>query len=396
MSELETVEQKEITCDCCSTSVPEADIELVSCGDAVCEDCLDENYRACHDCDRTVHLDDCRFIESVGDIVCDSCLDEYYFSCYRCDCIEHIDNAHTPDDADRNYCGDCAGDVLTFCDSCEMYYVDGCEACSRESFESYDFDEVLGYDTKPDDYPFLALAGEKDKKFLGVELEVELKNCKESVALDICRKYLQGKAIVKYDGSLSNGFEIVTAPMTLAYFKTKVNWRGLLKELSDAGCRSHDTDTCGLHVHVSREKAGFAKNLQVRYWIRQQIAYAMRHKLFRVSRRTQDSIGRYAEFNFRSNGRYTAVNLTNENTIEYRFFRGTLKPESFIAAVELCHALAEFPKAMPLPLSKAVLEAALDNVLWQPTFELRIREAFDKFLLTNARVYPNALKLWRK
>jgi hypothetical protein len=40
--------------------------------------------------------------------------------------------------------------------------------------------------------------------------------------------------------------------------------------------------------------------------------------------------------------RYEAINLTGNATIEFRVFRGSLKYEAVIAAVEFCHALLEF------------------------------------------------------
>jgi hypothetical protein len=40
--------------------------------------------------------------------------------------------------------------------------------------------------------------------------------------------------------------------------------------------------------------------------------------------------------------RYEAINLTGRETIEFRIFRGSLKYEAVIAAVEFCHALLEY------------------------------------------------------
>jgi hypothetical protein len=40
--------------------------------------------------------------------------------------------------------------------------------------------------------------------------------------------------------------------------------------------------------------------------------------------------------------RYEAVNFRNHDTIELRLFRGTLRYETFVATLELAHALVEF------------------------------------------------------
>ena len=40
-------------------------------------------------------------------------------------------------------------------------------------------------------------------------------------------------------------------------------------------------------------------------------------------------------------GRYTAVNLTNEDTVEIRIFRGTLKYNTLIATLQLVNAICD-------------------------------------------------------
>ncbi|MGN0612842.1 MAG: zinc-binding protein, partial [Porcipelethomonas sp.] len=40
-------------------------------------------------------------------------------------------------------------------------------------------------------------------------------------------------------------------------------------------------------------------------------------------------------------GRYAAVNLCNYHTIEFRMFRGTLKYNTFIAAIELANRICD-------------------------------------------------------
>lgn len=51
-------------------------------------------------------------------------------------------------------------------------------------------------------------------------------------------------------------------------------------------------------------------------------------------------------------GRYTAVNLTNADTIELRLFRGTLKPNTLIATLQLVNHLC----AVAISLSDAELQ----------------------------------------
>lgn len=40
-------------------------------------------------------------------------------------------------------------------------------------------------------------------------------------------------------------------------------------------------------------------------------------------------------------GRYTCVNLQNRNTVEFRMFRGTLKPNTIFATLELLDRICD-------------------------------------------------------
>ena len=77
--------------------------------------------------------------------------------------------------------------------------------------------------------------------------------------------------------------------------------------------------------------------------------------MLKFSRRSEYSMNRWAaRYGFEktgreildkakkgNNGRYAAVNLMNWATIEFRLFRGTLKYNTFIAALELVNAICD-------------------------------------------------------
>ena len=79
------------------------------------------------------------------------------------------------------------------------------------------------------------------------------------------------------------------------------------------------------------------------------------NELLRFSRRSEYSINRWAaRYGYEKNGRdilekakkgnlgrYAAVNLMNYATIEFRLFRGTLKYNTLIAALELVNAICD-------------------------------------------------------
>jgi hypothetical protein len=148
------------------------------------------------------------------------------------------------------------------------------------------------------------------------------------------------------DGSLHYGFELVTAPLDAPMHRYL--WTRLLQTPTTKGLRSHQTATCGLHVHVSRAgltKATIAKVVTAMNdpkWERLVRGVARRystgycaHKQRKLSRNT--ALGRHHDTD-----RYELVNLTNPNTIEFRVFRGTLSPVAVLAAMEWALSLVEW------------------------------------------------------
>ena len=156
---------------------------------------------------------------------------------------------------------------------------------------------------------------------------------------------------IKTDGSLDEGLELVTHPMTLEYHLNEMPWAEVLRKARSMGYLSHAAGTCGLHVHISRlafgctyeqQEAAIARLLYFveKFWA----------ELLRFSRRTQSQMNRWAarygirltpseQMNHAKNscaGRYTAVNLTNADTVEIRMFRGTLKLNTLKATLPVC------------------------------------------------------------
>jgi hypothetical protein len=120
-------------------------------------------------------------------------------------------------------------------------------------------------------------------------------------------------------------------------------------KLKELGYHSHQTATAGLHVHVNRDSLGFTYQEQEETIAR--ILFFMEknwNELLKFSRRTPSQLERWAaRYGYKDNpqeilktakggyGRYTCLNLCNENTIEFRIFRGTLKYNTLIATLQL-------------------------------------------------------------
>jgi hypothetical protein len=196
-----------------------------------------------------------------------------------------------------------------------------------------------------------------------VELEIDDAGKDSENAEALCRiANRKGRHIyVKSDSSLDDGLEIVTHPMTLSYHMEFMPWRPLLKEALSLGYKSHLADTCGLHIHVNRNSFSGSYDYQEECIAR--VLYIVERfweELLRFSRRTQSQLKRWASrYGYKERpedimdiakdccqGRYTCVNLTNDYTIEFRIFRGTLKYNTLIATLQLVSEICEAAVSM--------------------------------------------------
>lgn len=186
----------------------------------------------------------------------------------------------------------------------------------------------------------------------GFELEIE-KSPKYHSLKKLLDEYLGYKQYyVCTDGSLrDSGVEIVSLPLSKQEWMQRYSkLHNLLTALSKAGCRSHDVETCGLHIAVS------AHALNWHSWNNlAQFIVANRSFFERISRRRNFT---YCEMGYVDPSRkYSALNLSHINRdsnqtlvgsansrAEFRFFRGTLLPRSFISSLECIFALMEFAR----------------------------------------------------
>jgi hypothetical protein len=229
---------------------------------------------------------------------------------------------------------------------------------------------------------------------MGFELETELNNTtsggyREAVAL-VKPLEESGVCYLKSDASINGtGFEIVTHPHTLsAYEQASELWDYIEKLRTDYKARSWDTDSCGLHVHVSR--SAFKSGAHTHRFL--SLIYRNPKEMMKLAGRKNS---RYAQFsdvykpdewgiprfdlrdkihgrNFTE--RYSAVNTNNDYTLELRFFRGNMKREGVMSALELCHASVEYTRDL------SVSDVKLGMLKW---------EWFADWVEVNNGIYPN-------
>lgn len=263
--------------------------------------------------------------------MCTSCYDRHYTTCDSCERIISFDCAY--------YLENEYGDEDTYCQSCY----------EREKSCKY----IHDYSYKPD--PIFRGNG---KRYFGVELEVDEGGKSEENALKVLSVANEDceNIYIKTDGSLEDGFEIVTHPMTLEYHTKNMPWKVIVKKALNLGYRSHNTSTSGLHIHINRSSFGECVDVQERVVAR--ILYFFENnwsELLRFSRRTNEQLNRWAkrygwkeapmeildDAKKRCGGRYSCVNITNYSTIEIRIFRGTLKYNTIIATLQLVDAICD-------------------------------------------------------
>ena len=342
-------------------------------GGYVCDSCFESDYIVCADCGCIIRAVDSNIVSPgrrTERIVCRSCLRQY--SCCS-DCGEYImEDDIWASDYNRTICHDCSSNYH-ICEDCESvihqdyaYYSSEdscyyCQGCFEERSTSY----IEEYSYKP--YP--EFSGESDEGlYLGVELEVDRGSNLYSTTKELCDNFKD--IYLKHDGSLTSaGFEIVSHPATLDYHMDELGWKEIMNICKDNDFRSHDTTTCGLHVHLSREFLGGTETEQDlniakliilfdRWWDKYIVPFSRRNvetmerwaakpSLDYIDTDTEPDIVNKVKW-YKSEGRYKAINLQNMNTIEFRLFRGTLKLNTFIASLQFVVVITRFVKSVKL------------------------------------------------
>ena len=312
--------ENEIYCAHCGERIEDEDYDTIN-GQIWCDACIDENTVTCDRCGERIIIDDS--VQDDDTTLCQSCYEDYYHRCECCNRIIHDDYVNW--NGDSPYCDRCYDNLST---------------------------EIEEYSYKPE--PIFYGDG---IRFFGVELEIDYGG-KDDDNARILKEIanVHGEHIyVKSDGSLDEGLELVSHPMSLDYHKSFC-WEEIMKKAISMGYRSHQTSTCGLHIHVNRDCFGEDRDTQDDVIGR--ILYFVEHhwnEMLKFSRRSEYAMNRWAaRYGFEktgreildkakkgNNGRYAAVNLMNWATIEFRLFRGTLKYNTLIAALELVNAICD-------------------------------------------------------
>ena len=352
---MDIVEVVQVMCSYCgNTHAPDSD-EWVSYGDGVlCDDCA-SSCDSC--CDIGVREE---MTWASDQMYCEDCASNHLFWCDNCD--THYDhNVESMTSAgNRIYCETCRDRELSYCERHEEYEHDG-DLCDQDSSDDSDDDEeevLHSYSYKPDP---IFQGVDKHGLYLGWELETVPKANRSFDKIASARyahESLAGLAYLKHDSSIREGFEIVTHPFAhnkIREFDTY--WETIETLRQDHYMRSWDTENCGFHIHISR--AGFNGGAHLHRFLK--LIYGNAEMMAKLGGRKSNDYADWSDVWQKNDygvphrsyakkvkgtysSRHSAVNTTNEHTIELRFFRGTMNKSSILAHLDLAHACVEYTR----------------------------------------------------
>ncbi|EXG81978.1 hypothetical protein [Cryptosporangium arvum] len=280
---------------------------------AYCSDCF-----YCVSCDRAVPSDATSTLAS-GEEICSDCRSRFYWCCEEC-------GEYTSDDTDS-----CDNGCPTRC---------GCDGCSDERSLIFD------YSYKP--LPIFHGAG---PLYLGLELEVH--SIDDHGPARTATSHLGDLGYLKLDNSVTDGFEIVSHPMSYTWALAHFPWE-MLTLLREHGCRT--SERTGLHVHLSRK--GFSSPGHTYRWMK--LLYRNEQQIVRLARRSSPDFAAFTNRDRRAvkdyakgtsgNVRYTAINACNTDTFELRVFASSLDAEEVRAALALADASVEYTRHLTVPV----------------------------------------------
>ena len=387
-------DEVEIECAVCLTGTHPDDLSATINGDAVCNDCV----RICNRCDDVYSSDD-EFQEVNGcEVWCMSCVEQ---RAYWCDSCQAYTTGSTCYIRDRNesWCEDCIGEAY-YCDDCDEYYADGCDSGHGDDENSR---VIHDYSYRPD--VIFHSTDKNERLFFGIEIEVEAYRNLADASNYAYQLEQQELAYLKHDGSLSCGFEVVTHPMSHDFFKNEASdFFDVIETLrSQYKVKSWDTNTCGLHIHISR--SGFNSGAHMHRFLN--LVYSNQELYEKLAGRSSDQWAKFTDiisqdyvrdangertyttsddgfqtynvrttrsfrrklndggygYNSRGSDRYSAVNCQNNATLEMRIFRGTVNTDTIKSHIDLAHASVEYTRTLT---ANDVINGALtaDSFMW--------------------------------
>ena len=313
-------------------------------GRLICDDISEYEIASCYNCSHLSYSDDQQYVYG-GDYACAPCITNYYFEDDNGDYIHEDDR----EDEDDEYHEDSYG----------KYSYDACVINAMRN---------MGYVSKWINGGMRMPSDDKDEMLLGLEAEWEIRDEDDmSDLVEDMHTQMRGFAIVKHDGSLDNGGEIVTIPATLK--SQKYRWTQFCESKTNFTnrCKAWHTSTCGTHIHVDRRAVTpleigklllFVNGKHNSSFITAFAGRGVTQWCKRYAKNIKDGLER--------TDKYESINTGKPNTIEFRMFRGNLSKSGIMRNLEFVHSLVRFVKQSPYDIdTDSLIDLRYENfVKW--------------------------------
>lgn len=381
--------------------------------DDICNDCIEEHCRVCDRCNDWMESEDSYWAEGWDECLCSVCYEDYISQededseddgghhaihgySYKANPSFKVDidkdrMISTRNISRRTYLPVSSyflDNIVTFDDEVRRNLPSG---RSEEQIKLFYENTIEGFRQFGHQWEWFLFLSASPNLFLGLELEIEIidDNRYDQIIDHIHNEWGEGSKsnllYMKRDGSLSSsGVELVFHPMTLSAFKKFVP-KDMFTYLRMNKCRSWDTDSCGMHIHSS--KLGFdGQSHQYKF---AQFINNNKDNNYQIAGRNSSwakypgskneyrDVIKYIKRENEPSDRYMAVNLMPEKTIELRIFRGSLKYERIMGALEYVDAVAQYTRNISIP---QIIDKGKDVWSWQP---------FKEFVANNIATYSN-------
>ncbi len=350
------------TCEDCGKRDPDVTTKDMNTGKyrVLCTTCFNK-YKKCDSCG--VREKDCTSKKKLGNVsfVCKNCsVKTSGFSfCKVCLKFSEINERGVCRTCDAHY----ASNTCPSCGAVQDHEAH-CRKCGSK--------RIYNYSLKPKNHFLYTKEDEMSNEplFFGFENEVSFPTC-ESVraGLDTLYNVFDPSVLVaKSDASISpQGFEIVSQPMTLSFFKT-LDVNSMLPN----GIQKHSS--CGLHIHVSRNffssEAHLFKVMDFIYANETFVDKIAGRSYNNYNARLGEKVVREVKKDIGKTNRHSRVNISGKHTVEFRMFAGCITEFSLRYRVEFIHALCYWAKDLSLTSSKDT-------------------KSFVSYVEKNSKLYPN-------
>lgn len=308
---------------------------------------------------------------------CGFCVDVFAYKCSVCE--EYVDAVKVLKE-DTTICYQCLKEKkkiknIIECEECQYLFdeselteINGhkyCRECANRVKRFLDEPKLYGYHESIIESTLQFFGDASDGPFLGIELEIDGGSNRNDLIKEISKLFPKNFIVFETDGSLDCGIECITRPATLAFHSSlEEAYRKMFKIATREPYKfmSHKTGTCGLHVHFNRsyfdeDYTGKESDVCItrllylieKFW-NELVIFSRRksnqlHWCNKYAMKPEEIVKEQPIKKDRSSlERYVALNLTNEETIEFRLFRGTMNIDSFFASLDLFNNLVTIAK----------------------------------------------------